>query len=90
MYCYRCGRFIESSQPHLRRRVPVGEWLRKSYGRGTSSSVVQKHGMRIVCRSCAHWIDQLPVRNAIRQWVQIAVLLVILALSLVSSLTRVM
>lgn len=58
----------------------MGEWLRKGYGKGASSSVVQKHGMRIVCRSCANWIDRLPVRNAFKQWVQIAVLLLILSL----------
>jgi len=80
MHCYRCGRQIDSKATHLRRRVAVGEWVTKRYVRGGAASQVQKHGMRVVCPSCARWLDAAPRIREARQWAVIWILLLALVL----------
>lgn len=83
MHCYRCGRHLDSKATHLRRRVAVGEWSRQSYGRGGGRSIIRKTGMRVVCDSCAKWVDATEVRNAAKQWIQLGIVLLVLAITLV-------
>lgn len=79
MHCYRCGRLIDTKATHLRRRVAVGEWVTKRYGRGGAASQVQKHGMRVVCVPCARRIDATPRIREVKQWTIIGFLLTLLA-----------
>jgi len=82
MHCYRCGRQIDGKATQLRRRVAVGEWITKRYARVGTVSQVQKHGMRVVCASCARRIDDVPRIREVRQWAIIGLLLLLLGLLL--------
>ena len=76
MHCYRCGRLIDGKATHLRRRVAVGEWVTKRYGRGGKVSQVEKHGMRVVCASCVRAIDAVPRIRVAKQWIIIGLLFI--------------
>jgi hypothetical protein len=83
--CYICGRPLNESRYRLRRRVKTGEWIRRDYRSGKSSSVQNRYGSRIVCQGCAKWVDAHDLRSARWQWIQIAAALtVVLILALIS------
>ena len=82
--CYICGRPLNESRRRLRRRVKTGEWVRNDYRSGKPSSVQNRFGPRIVCQGCAKRIDARDVRSARWQWIQIALLLVVIVCLLIS------
>lgn len=80
--CYRCGRPIEETRHHLRRRVKTGGYERRRYGRGRIDTIQTHFGMRVVCSKCAHAIDRQEYRLRIEGHLQVIVALIILVIVL--------
>jgi hypothetical protein len=80
--CYLCGRPLNESRYRHRRRVKVGEWVRRNYKTGSAESVTNKYGPRIVCAGCAKRLDARDLRSVRWQWIQIAFFLGVLLLLL--------
>lgn len=87
-HCYLCGSSLAGQKPRLRRRVPVGEWTRRVYGKGSGVAVVQKHGMRMVCARCAKRMEERRRREVAVGIAKSLIAMVILAAFLVIMNTR--
>ena len=81
-HCYLCGTSLAGQKTRIRRRVPVGEWARRVYGKGSGVAVVQKHGMRMVCVRCAKRMEERRRREValgiVKSLATLAILLVLM------------
>jgi hypothetical protein len=60
--CYLCGKPIGFDARPIRRRVKVGEHIKKRYA-GIRAVYVETHfGMRVVCAGCAAYQDLMEKR----------------------------
>jgi len=81
--CYRCGRPIQDTRYHLRRRVKTGGYERRRYGRGRVDLIQSHYGMRIVCTRCARAIDLQDYRLRIEGHLQVIAALIVMIIVLV-------
>jgi len=63
--CFKCGRSIPASAPHIRRRVVTGAYERRNYPGRKVINTQTTYGMRIVCRSCAGFLDRSDLRRTL-------------------------
>lgn len=83
--CYLCGRYIAPIGFHLRRRVKVGECVRRKYPTSLPNAVHARYGFRIVCTRCAYAIDRRQRIQVILDAAMVLVPLILLVLFLASS-----
>ncbi len=78
--CYLCGRKISNDTRLIRRKVKTGEYVRKRYTPYRLSAIQSSFGMRIVCKSCASFLDKQAFRSELLShvWVLAALVLFVL------------
>lgn len=82
--CYLCGRPIEDTRYHLRRRVRTGDFERRQYSGRRVSAVQTHYGMRVVCTRCATMLDRRAYRLWIEGYVKVLVALIVLLIALLT------
>jgi DNA-directed RNA polymerase subunit N (RpoN/RPB10) len=55
--CFRCGQLIAADKRHFRRRVRTGDRSRVVTAKQRTKETVTSFGMRVVCSSCARYLD---------------------------------
>lgn len=61
--CFLCGRKNPPDVRQVRRKVKTGEWIRKRYQSPRVNSTQSHFGMRIVCPSCAKFLDRQQIKS---------------------------
>lgn len=65
--CYLCGKSIPLNKRPIRRQVKVGELTKKRYAGVRAVFVEKRYGMRIICGSCASFMDRAAKRDELRE-----------------------
>ena len=78
MHCYRCGSALKDGERHLRRRVPTGGWVSRSYPGPRVREAKERFGRRVVCRRCARLIDLSERRLEVAENAKLAAALAVL------------
>lgn len=86
--CFRCGRFIPSTEFKLRRKVKTGEWVRRRYPNPEVSAIHTHWGVRVVCLPCAKVLDREEAARKAVQYLELAAAVALLLAALVANALR--